>query len=110
MPITLTTPISIGTVDSIRCSGFEVRGLYDTANASITVHLQLMVGAAVYQDRTVAIRNSSALPDWQGGEAKAAVSNYATALFNVIAGAVGNPKDEIENYLVANGIVPGTAS
>ena len=108
MPVTFTSPIAIGTIDAIRVGGFDVRGLYDTANAFVRLHLQLMVGATVYQDRHLEIHNGRPLRRWDETVDVQPASSWATQLFTVISTATGNPRDEIEAFLVAQGVVVGT--
>lgn len=110
MPITLTRPIAIGTIDRVRCHGYTIRGLYDTANATLIVHLQrVLVTGDVYQDFDLDVQNGQPLRDVRGLEVQPA-STWATKLAQAILAAVGNPRDEIEAWLVTNLVVTGVAS
>lgn len=109
MPIALTTPIAIGTIDRVRCNGYSIRGLYDTANATITVHLQrVLATGGIHQDLNLDVQNGQPLRDLMGVEVKPS-SNWATQLAQTILAAIGNPRTVIEQWLVTNQVVQGTA-
>lgn len=114
MPITLNSPIVIGTIETVRCNGFRVHNLYDLANATVELVLERVKDdGTVHNTKKLLITNGRALPKLTGGVVAEAnpdnIPDHATDFYqNVILAAVGNPNNDIEAALISVGIVDGT--